>query len=75
MNKRFKRAACLFLVIVLGLSVAACGKNEYSDYDSASQQKEQPSNEGQTVDAPAMTVEEFFGKAAFIGDSVTLKLR
>ena len=50
-------------------------KNEYSDYDSASQQKEQPSNEGQTVDAPAMTVEEFFGKAAFIGDSVTLKLR
>lgn len=86
MNKHFKTALCLLLVIVFGLFAAACGEEEYSEYES---QKDPlaSSPQGQTAPepapepapelapAPAMTKETFFGNAAFIGDSVTLKLR
>ena len=72
MNRYFKTTLCLLLIIVLGASAAACGKEDYSEYEP--QQGGQSSN-AQEVSASTMTVEEFFGNAAFIGDSVTLKLR
>jgi len=90
MNKFFRSTVCLLLILILGLAVTACAKNEHSDYESnlegntpqqnqppASSQDEPPasSQDEQTAIAPSMSVEEFFSNAAFIGDSVTLKLR
>lgn len=86
MKKYLKNIIAMFLVVVLGLSLVACGQTQGTsstepDPDPATDPAPGAATTAPTEPEPTtepeteMTVEEFFDKSAFIGDSVTLKLR
>lgn len=86
MCRCLKNMICLFMAVCICFAFAACKKEDAgAEAQGQAGQKTEPVEtssvlaESETTEPtqtqPVMTAEEFFGKAAFIGDSVTLKLR
>jgi len=85
-----KKSICVLLTLLLCLSFAACEKTEEAKQTAQTQKTPNTSETPDTPDTPGtpdtpedpeqdtvepITPEQFFNEAAFIGDSVTLKLR
>ena len=73
-----RKVICLLLSLTLCLCFAACGGNTQESPETTLEQAgdEVPGDSVQKPEEPRKeTMEEFFDNAAFIGDSVTLKLR
>ena len=88
MQKTLKNILCLVLAMLLMICLAACGEEKPGETSGDKPSQQQPSQTTPSTEAPTTvptteapttepkeTVEEFFNNAAFIGDSVTLKLR
>ena len=69
---------CLALALVLALAMFGCAQEKPAETTAPAASTTAPTTEATTVPPttePRESVEEFFNNAAFIGDSVTLKLR
>lgn len=74
---QLKRLFCFVLAMVLCLTFAACGAETKKVKDNPTEPTKETENQEQPVvpEPEVETPEEFFNNSAFIGDSVTLKLR
>lgn len=77
MLRNHKKIICLLLCVLLTLSFAGCNSEPNPTETTTPAETTQPPAETTAPPAtePKETLKEFFDNAAFIGDSVTLKLR